>query len=393
MTASEAGIAFIKNMEGFSAKRVWDYTQYSIGYGSACSAGAYPNGITREQADALLRAELSQMDVKLNAFLTRYNLPLSQAQYDALLSFTYNLGTSWMSGCRLTALLIAGQFTEAEFASALGIWCHAGSKIHYGVLERRIRETQIFLYGDYAGNASKQFRYLLCNGGGGSVEADIFLYPVGAPYGSMPTATRANRTLAGWVKADGSPVTAETIVSENLSVTARWVTANPVSKVFSDVREDTWFYPYVDELYNDKVISGYADGTFRPGAAVTVGEALKLILLACGDAEQKATDSHWASGYRDLAVKKSLVTAAELPDLNANISRYMIAKIAAKRLGLTAKSASGTFADTEDGNVLALHKAGIAQGTVGSDGRRYYFPNQSISRAELSAILYRIKNR
>ncbi|MBQ7565907.1 MAG: S-layer homology domain-containing protein [Oscillospiraceae bacterium] len=393
LTASEAGITFIKNQEGFSARRVWDYTQYSIGYGTVCSAGAYPNGISREEADKLLRAELYKMDDKLNAFMTKHNIALSQAQYDALISFTYNLGVAWLSGCRLTSLLTAGQFTEAEFASALGVWCHAGTKIHYGVLERRIREAQMFLYGDYTGKESKQFRYLLLSGNGGTVDADIYLYPAGAPYGTLPSATRQNRSFAGWMTTGGTLLTEETVVAENLSVSARWATANPASKAFSDVKEGAWYYTGVDELYNDKVISGYADGTFRPNGTVTVGEALKMILRACGDPEQSASGAHWATGYRDLAVKKGLVTAAELPDLDARISRYMIAKLAAKRLGLTATSPNGTFADAKDDYSLALHKAGIVQGTKGADGRQYFFPDQPISRAEISAIVYRIKNR
>ena len=390
MTMSEEGIAFLKTLEGFTAYRIWDHTQYTIGYGSAVSTGEYPNGITRDQADALLRQMLDKLGAKLNNFISTNHIALTQPQFDALLSFTYNIGAGWLSGCRLSRLLISGKFTEAEFASALGIWCHTGSQIHYGLLTRRIREAKIFLYGDYAGKTSRQYRYLVFRGNGGSVEMDVALYPQGSPYGKLPSATKSDRIFAGWQLGNGKMITAETIVSENGTATAQWTTQAPAAGVFKDVTKAMWFYTCVDELYNDHLISGYGDGTFRPNAKVTAGEALKLILLACGEKEQPA-GAHWAQGYLELAEQKLLVTAEQLPDLNAEITRGLIAQIAAKRLGITAKG-SGAFSDTQDEFAQALFEANILQGTADSSGVRRFNPEQTITRAELSAIAYRLKN-
>ena len=58
MKTSENCIELIKEFEGFSARAFYDYNQYSIGYGTACKYNEYPNGITQEKADELLRAEL-----------------------------------------------------------------------------------------------------------------------------------------------------------------------------------------------------------------------------------------------------------------------------------------------------------------------------------------------
>ena len=69
MTTSEECIAILKEMEGFLEKAVWDHSQYSIGYGSACNPGDYPNGITKEEADALLRSYLVKMEESLKAKL------------------------------------------------------------------------------------------------------------------------------------------------------------------------------------------------------------------------------------------------------------------------------------------------------------------------------------
>ena len=49
---------------------------------------------------------------------------------------------------------------------------------------------------------------------------------------------------------------------------------------FSDVKPGDWYYKYVTELAAAGYVSGYGDGTFRPGNNVTIGEALALILTA-----------------------------------------------------------------------------------------------------------------
>lgn len=390
LKTTESGIQFIKSHEGFSARKYWDYSQYSIGYGTSCGAWEYPNGITVEQADALLRGRLVKMEASLDAFLEKNQLQLSPAQYDALMSFTYNVGTSWMSGCRLSRMLIQGNFTESDFASALGVWCHAGKRIHNGLVLRRIREIQLFLYEDYTGTGSKAYNYVIYDPGGGTADADIFYYPAGDAYGSLPSAFMSKREFIGWFTPQGIQLLDTDIVAENLTVTARWQNPRPACEVFSDIQQETWYYTYIDELYNNSVIRGYSDNTFRPEGDVTLGEALKLVLLACGNTEQSATDFHWASGYRTLALNKGYLTEAELQDLDVPISRALVAKIVAAAMGITAEPRGNVFSDTSAGYVIGLYDAGILQGTPDESGNMQFHPHNTITRCEISAILYRI---
>ncbi len=51
---------------------------------------------------------------------------------------------------------------------------------------------------------------------------------------------------------------------------------------FTDVCPGDWYYPYVMDLTNIGAVSGYADGTFRPGNTLTRGQAVKVIVLAMG---------------------------------------------------------------------------------------------------------------
>ena len=88
LRTSEQLIALLKQKEGFRATAYWDYAQYSIGYGSACTKDEYPNGITEAQADILLRKMLQKFETSLDKFLQDSNLTLTDNQYDALISLT-----------------------------------------------------------------------------------------------------------------------------------------------------------------------------------------------------------------------------------------------------------------------------------------------------------------
>jgi hypothetical protein len=51
---------------------------------------------------------------------------------------------------------------------------------------------------------------------------------------------------------------------------------------FSDVPPGSPFFCYVETMVRHSVISGYGDGTFRPGANVTRGQLCKIVVLAEG---------------------------------------------------------------------------------------------------------------
>ena len=72
---------------------------------------------------------------------------------------------------------------------------------------------------------------------------------------------------------------------------------------YADVPQGLWCYPYVLDLSQKGIVSGYPDGSFRPNGMVSCGEALKLILRAADYPEMGPEDGHWAGGYRNLAVQ------------------------------------------------------------------------------------------
>ena len=68
LKTSEKCVDLIKEFEHFSKYAYYDYSQWSIGYGTACNKSDYPNGITREKADELLRAHLATLEKNINKF-------------------------------------------------------------------------------------------------------------------------------------------------------------------------------------------------------------------------------------------------------------------------------------------------------------------------------------
>lgn len=158
---------------------------------------------------------------------------------------------------------------------------------------------------------------------------------------------------------------------------------------FSDVPSNIWYYTYVKDLYDSKVINGTTATTFSPQGTVTFGQALKLILLAAGYEEQAPTTTHWASGYYRLASQKGFLPSNLNLTLDQPITRLQIASIAVRTLGLTRTSSKSPFSDTTDQSALILYDHGVFTGVETETGLLFK-PNDNITRAEVSAVIWRI---
>ena len=226
LRTTEQMIALLKSKEGFRATAYWDYSQYSIGYGSACTKDEYPNGITEAQADILLREMLQGFEKKLDKFLQENYITLRDNQYDAMISLTYNIGSGWMKESALATLLKNGTYSNNELASAIGIWCHVKSNgvtsIHDGLVARRISEINVFLYGDYSGEATGFYSVRFEQTEKGNRARDIAFYEAGSAYDPAFEATSDDGEIfLGWYTEDGTLLT-DLRATQDLTVTARW---------------------------------------------------------------------------------------------------------------------------------------------------------------------------
>ena len=163
-TVSENLITVLKQLEGFRANAYVSGGQWSIGYGTAGSPG---QTITEAEADKALRTHLETVEAKINTFAAKWNLSFSQQQFDALASFSYNVGTGWMnSSGRLRDAIISGA-SEEKFLFGMSLWANNGVSPDPGLLQRRMAEADIYLNGVY-GKKSGTYTYTIFDANGGT---------------------------------------------------------------------------------------------------------------------------------------------------------------------------------------------------------------------------------
>ena len=146
MKTSSKGKAIIKQYEGFRAKPYLCPAKIpTIGYG----ATYYTDGrkvklsdpaISEADADKLL----DKMLVKYEDAVNRYvQVPITQNQFDALVSFCYNLGQENLRNSTLLKKLNAKDYNGA--ADQFLRWNRAGGKVLAGLTKRRTDERKLFL--------------------------------------------------------------------------------------------------------------------------------------------------------------------------------------------------------------------------------------------------------
>ena len=206
MKFSDAGIAFIKSQEGFVKYPVEDYGQYTVGYGTRCPDDMLNHyrvyGITEAEAEVLLRNYISSFERYLKSYIIdRYNVTYTQQQYDALISFTFNVGPGWMTetGGTFHQAVVRGA-TGNELIRAFSLWCVAGG-INSGLLRRRLCEANMYLNGVYSGTAPSNYGYVYFNGNGGSVSNRVQGYDANLDAPILTTAYGHSEPFAGWYTA------------------------------------------------------------------------------------------------------------------------------------------------------------------------------------------------
>lgn len=148
MQTSEKGIKNIKNFEGCSLTAYPDPgtggAPWTIGYGWTHPVDGKPikPGMTikQETADRLLKTGLVSYE---NDVLKMAKVKLTQGQFDALVSFAYNVGSRALSTSTLLKKLNDGDIKGA--ADEFLRWNKAGGKVLNGLTRRREAERALFL--------------------------------------------------------------------------------------------------------------------------------------------------------------------------------------------------------------------------------------------------------
>jgi lysozyme len=140
LSVSQRLVDMIKGFEGF---RAYPYTcpggSLTIGYGTTIKPGEYTS-ITKEYAESLLRKSIAGFERSVKKLV---KVPLSQNQYDALVSFTYNVGAGALKRSTLLKKLNSGDYSGA--ADELLKFTRANGKVLEGLVRRREKERNLFL--------------------------------------------------------------------------------------------------------------------------------------------------------------------------------------------------------------------------------------------------------
>ena len=424
LKTSEAGVQFIKDHEGFVQFATWDYGQYSIGYGSACDPADYPNGITEEEADYLLRVMLADMEKTVDQLLEKATVEHTQTQYDAIISFTYNLGQQWMNPeKRIYQYILYGGYDEMEFVNTMGSWCNAGGSFVSGLARRRMDEANLYLSGDYT-LGTKKYLCISYNGATGEPEYAYRYYKTGEALGTLPTAKRAGYKLLGWYDklSGGKEYTAQTLAPAYGTCTlyAQWEVdtdappepepepqpqpqPDPLPNIsFTDVPESAWYYEWVARAVQIGLFSGMSETEFAPESHMT--RAMLVTVLYRIDGAPAVTSKapftdvasgQWYSDAVNWAYANGVVNGITQTrfGLNEDITRQQLTTMLyryarSKGCDCSTLAQLDSFSDTASVADYALESMqwSVANGIVSGDGGRL-LPNGKATRAQCAKMV------
>lgn len=140
MNASPACTALIKRFEGCKLDSYQDAGGvWTIGYGSTGNDVDENTSWTQEHAEERLASDVEKFSAGVMKMLT---VSLAQCQYDALVSFAYNMGLRALANSTLLKLVNKEEFEAA--ADQFHLWIHCAGKILPGLVTRRQAEKMLF---------------------------------------------------------------------------------------------------------------------------------------------------------------------------------------------------------------------------------------------------------
>ena len=139
-TLSPAGLALIQLSEGLRLTAYRDAGGiWTIGYGSTRGVKGGMR-ITPDQAVQRLLADVADAEATVNK---RVTVPLAQHQFDALVSFVFNVGGGAFRKSTLLEKLNRADYAGA--ANELSRWVKANGRVLPGLVKRRAAERALFL--------------------------------------------------------------------------------------------------------------------------------------------------------------------------------------------------------------------------------------------------------
>ena len=150
---SERGRVFIQNCEGLHLDAYKDQAGvWTIGWGH--TGGVYSGmKITEAQAQEYFSQDMAKWENQVVNYASQMGVSFSQRQFDALVSFSYNLGTApFASNTRLSQAInrYGSSIPTDKVWECFATWHHVSGKDNKGIFYRRMNEARIYSMGDYS---------------------------------------------------------------------------------------------------------------------------------------------------------------------------------------------------------------------------------------------------
>lgn len=142
MNLSQKGLDLIKGFEGLrleAYKAVSTEKYWTIGYGHYGSDVKQGEKITQERAEELLKQDVKKFVDGVNNLV---KVPITQNNFDALVSFAYNVGLGALGRSDLLDYINRGQANIASYE--FDRWNKSGGKVLNGLIRRRKAERTLF---------------------------------------------------------------------------------------------------------------------------------------------------------------------------------------------------------------------------------------------------------
>jgi lysozyme len=146
VNVSKAAIALIKHHEGVRSRPYrCPANLWTVGVGHLIGDGkslpdSWNRTFTEAEIDGLLKSDLRRFELGVHKMLP--NVPLRQHEFDAIISFCFNLGLGCFQRSTLRQALLRGDKKAAM--ESLVKYCRAGGKILRGLQIRRLDEKALF---------------------------------------------------------------------------------------------------------------------------------------------------------------------------------------------------------------------------------------------------------
>lgn len=146
---TQKGIDLIKRLEGCKYTMYWDVANYpTIGVGHRIMPNEMNKyrgiSLTEEEVDELLKKDVNKFERSVLKWIT---VPLADCMFDALVSWTFNLGGAALQRSTMRQCINRWEYYPA--ADEMLKWVYAGGRKRRGLIRRRKIERKVFLYSTY----------------------------------------------------------------------------------------------------------------------------------------------------------------------------------------------------------------------------------------------------